>query len=315
MDAVYKQIQGVSAQGRPFAFVTYLRGHHSEFVEALVLGRSLRLFSPDIDRVLLITEEYNNLQLEALGLFWDRILMIRDIDGSVARIQWHVMGLCEYRQVCLLHTDCMLCDSIPELFYMEYPAMASKQAPWISGETVSSDFLKGVHVVRPAYQVLFQGLHDARHVNSLSELIARWCGTVKSLSQVYNYRIELLANGATEVLGCNQLEQDPKIIHFSDIFKPSLVLYHSEYVQALRPDAVYVKALQQNEGLLNARFKAISSSGTRNRFVSAYRLWLVHLADVCERLGTYLGVNVLEICDPYVRVDVVSARGARANDF
>ncbi len=315
MDAVYKQIQGVSAQGRPFAFVTYLRGHHSEFVEALVLGRSLRLFSPDIDRVLLITEEYNNLQLEALGLFWDRILMIRDIDGSVARIQWHVMGLCEYRQVCLLHTDCMLCDSIPELFYMEYPAMASKQAPWISGETVSSDFLKGVHVVRPAYQVLFQGLHDARHVNSLSELIARWCGTVKSLSQVYNYRIELLANGATEVLGCNQLEQDPKIIHFSDIFKPSLVLYHSEYVQALRPDAVYVKALQQNEGLLNARFKAISSSGTRNRFVSAYRLWLVHLADVCERLGTYLGVNVMEICDPYVRVDVVSARGARANDF
>lgn len=315
MDAVYKQIQGVSAQGRPFAFVTYLRGHHSEFVEALVLGRSLRLFAPEIDRVLLITEEYNNLQLEALGLFWDRILMIRDIDGSVARIQWHVMGLCEYRQVCLLHTDCMLCDSIPELFYMEYPAMASKQAPWISGETVSSDFLKGVHVVRPAYQVLFQGLHDARHVNSLSELIARWCGTVKSLSQVYNYRIELLANGATEVLGCNQLEQDPKIIHFSDIFKPSLVLYHSEYVQALRPDAVYVKALQQNEGLLNARFKAISSSGTRNRFVSAYRLWLVHLADVCERLGTYLGVNVLEICDPYVRVDVVSARGARANDF
>lgn len=315
MEAVYKQIQGVSAQGRPFAFVAHLRGHHSEFVEALVLGRSLRLFAPNVDRVLLVTEEYNNLQLEALGLFWDRILMIRDESNIVTRIQWHVMGLCEYRQVCFLHTDCMLCDSIPELFYMQYPAMASGQVPWSSQEGVREDFVEGVYVVRPTYQVFFQGLNDTTYASNLSDLIARWCGPVKSLSQVYNYRMELMASGITEALGSNLLEQSPKIIHFSDVFKPSLVLYHSEYVQALRPEAIYVKALQENEGLLNARFKTISSSGTRNRFVSAYRLWLVHLADVCERLGTYLGVHVLEICDPYVRVDVASARGARANNF
>jgi len=319
------------------AFVSLLYGTGSHFLDALVLGYSLKEAAVEQDTVLLHLGKLTVHQRKALECVWSHLVEIEDneiferasknvkntFEGSRYQhvlCKFHALRLCEYEKVLLLDTDTFVHVDVSEVFDLPAPAcqVSRRDVAWISGQELPVEFIMpnapgydgllntGVLLLAPS-QDDFNSLIDLVVSNNKNNRFFaqpdRDYFTLflrdrwHTLSAEYNYRPPFVEYAGSVAFGENPMDHEVCISHFYGVIKPSDMIFHSDKV--LRAEISEVRRELCERILEFPLLCSVESAKTSNdRFIGMHKAWLVGLHEISKIIEGRCNKPVLSMCSP-----------------
>jgi hypothetical protein len=319
------------------AFVSLLYGTGAQFLDALVLGHSLKEAKVEQDTVLLHLGKLTPHQRKALKCVWGYLLEIEDnevferasknvrntFEGSRYQhvlCKFHALRLCEYEKVLLLDTDTFVHMDVSEIFDLPAPAcqVSRRDVAWLSGQELPVEFIvpnapgydglfnTGVVLLAPSVDD-FTSLIDLISIsNKNNRFFAQpdrdyftlfFRERWHTLSAEYNYRPPFVEYAGSVAFGENPMDHEVCISHFYGAIKPSDMVFHSERV--LQSEISELRRELCERILEFPLLCSVESAKTSNdRFIGMHKSWLVGLHEMSKIVEDECKRPVLSMCSP-----------------
>lgn len=169
----------------PYAYVAVLYGNNEYFLGALMLGYCLSKIDSQYDKVLLVTPDVPNHQIDILKKYFNviKVPYIRIDDESFAEnntifrdvfTKFNVFTLVQYQKVLLMDLDMLVLKNMDHLFELNAPAARLRMSGLKTGELCPPDFIKLVKNERTQFDEVRGGVNAGLMLlePSLEELAA-----------------------------------------------------------------------------------------------------------------------------------------------
>lgn len=301
-----------------FAYVSLLYGDTPAFLQALVLGATLRDLGSRYDSVLLCREDVPEEQLRVLARYFTKLVRIDPVAVSKGVIdprsparfsgvfdKLHALRLTGYRKVLFLDTDTLPLKSLDHLFELPAPAalirddrISMSDGVLACGETALNRAKAGEPYLNAGVMLLSPGEGTfetmARELSSAAASRYRFflpeevylsrffAGEWRSLSWRYNFRPNILRSAKKRALLPKQFAEEIAIVHYCGGMKP--------FDFAWRVGGFGSLVLSSGEEFLLRTLRGERSAGNKvpwydEAFARLHLLWIDALCRVSGRLA------------------------------
>lgn len=319
-----------------YAYVVIFYGGDATFLEALVLGRSLRESGSKQDRLILCRRGIPKWQLDHLSTYFTVLSIdpfpisenaftpetLTRFNGVFDKL--YAWSLEQYEKVVLLDADMLAFGNPDDIFKFETPAACFRGPPyaWEHRPVTASDIERGIKK-NPGYLNIGTVLLEPslREMNNLEQALLRHAAAGdsflypeqdflreyykeqwNSLPAYFNWCASEYGWGIPRRLwrrsGADLRVEDHVIFHFLWVYKPLQFLAHRDWIRDLLSESGSSPAAVRIISMLNEG-KRLPRFGETNgcRLAGMLQEWFIHMEEVLDEVG--LSLDQLSIA-PYL---------------